>query len=135
MARRETGRVDAPLTVSDDLALSGMATQTITVLDGGSLRLSGMAQRGLTVRPGGRAEVSGVVHGTLTCGGDVELTGVLDGRIVVEPGGRLRVAEGAGRRMSHGAHVVMGPQGRWQPRDRTFYAIDERTPRWPLESD
>lgn len=135
MTRQEVGRVDAPLKVSDDLTLSGMATQTITVLDGGSLRLSGMAQRGLDVRPGGRAEVSGMLHGTLTCGGDVELTGVLDGRIVVEPSGRLLVAEGAGRRMPSQTDLVMGPQGRWQPRDRNVYIIDEDTTRWPVQSD
>ncbi len=109
-----------------------MATETITVLDGGSLWLSSMAQRGLNVRPGGHARVSGM----LTCGGDVELTGMLDGRVVVEPSGRLLVAEGAGRRMSHEADLVMGPQGRWQPRDRDdSYVIDDRTPRWPIESD
>lgn len=135
MARQETGRVDVPVTVSDELSLSGMATQSITVLDGGTLELGGMAQKGLNVRPGGYAKVGGLLHGMLTCGGDVELTGMLDGRVVVEPGGRLLIAEGAGRRMSGGAVLVMGPQGRWKPRDRDTYVIDDHTPRWPIESD
>jgi hypothetical protein len=135
MSRHESGRLDGPLTVTDDLTLSGMATDTITVLSGGSLRLSGMASQGLNVHPGGRAHVSGMLRGTLTCGGEVELTGMLDGRIVLEMGGRLLVAEGAGRRTSHRPDLVMGPQGRWQARDRDTYVIDEDTPRWPVESD
>ncbi len=135
MTRLEAGRVNGPLTVSDDLVLTGLATHPITVLAGGDLQLSGMAAAGLDVQTGGRARVSGMLQGTLTCAGDVELTGLLAGTIVVEPGGRLLVAEGAGRRRTHGPDLVMGHGGRWQARDRETYVIDDSTPRWLVQSD
>lgn len=135
MTRQESGRIDGDIAISDELALSGMATGPITVLRGGSLQLNGMAFEGLTVNGGGRAHVNGVLRGLLTCAGDVELTGRLDGQIVVESGGQLLVAEGAARSSVRGPDLVMGAQGQWQPRGSDTYIIDDQTPRWPVLSD
>jgi hypothetical protein len=89
MARHANGRVDAPLTVAELCHFSEMATQHITIANGGDLSLSGMASAGLDVRAGRRARASGMLGGLLRCAGEVELTGMLDGRILVEPGGSV----------------------------------------------
>lgn len=93
--RTESKPVSGDLTVDDEFALTGVASGSVTVKDGGRFELKGVVSRGLVVEPGGAATVWGVVSGDAeNRGGDLIVFGVIAGRLRAESG-RTRVHKDA----------------------------------------
>ena len=90
--RIETGEVDGPLEVTDELHLMGMARGRITVRTGGRLHLGGTALDGLEVEAGGEASILGTLQGPVHNAGRLEVSGIVRGRISTGPGATTDVA-------------------------------------------
>lgn len=83
----ETGKIDHPLQITEELRLDGMAVAGVTVLPGSMLLLNGTVFGDVVVLEGASAEVNGTVHGDLiNRGGEIELRGTLHGSVRTESG-------------------------------------------------
>jgi hypothetical protein len=95
------GKHEGPLTVSDQLRISGMVTGLLTVADGGVLYLSGMATDDVVVEPGGTLYLDGMATENVTNrGGTLVVSGMIvaalhevDGKTEVEPGAHISGVE------------------------------------------
>jgi hypothetical protein len=85
--RKDRGKHEGDLTITDSFALHGMTVGTVTVGAGGLLRLHGMVAGDLIVDRAGEARVHGMVsRNVINCGGRVELFGMVHGDVITMDG-------------------------------------------------
>jgi cytoskeletal protein CcmA (bactofilin family) len=76
------GTLDAPLCVTDALAVHGTVTGPVRVMSTAELVLRGVCKGDIVVAPGARAEIWGIVEGNvINQGGDVYLSGLVEGYV------------------------------------------------------
>jgi len=76
------GTLDAPLCVTDALAVHGTVAGPVRVTATAQLVLRGVCRGDLVVEPGARAEIWGIVDGNvINRGGDLRLFGIVTGYV------------------------------------------------------
>ncbi len=85
------GKVEGPITLTEDLLLQGMIAGDATVSAGISFVLHGMVAGDLVIEPGGSAVVNGTVGGSVRNHGHVEVAGRIVGSLRNVDGGTSTV--------------------------------------------
>jgi hypothetical protein len=106
MSTIETGKVDHPLVVDEDVTLAGMAARGVVVRPGATLMVHGIVGGGVTLEESARLVLTGTGSGLFTIGPDavLEITGSfkgafgrVEGDVLVHTGALIHEEERSGR--------------------------------------
>jgi cytoskeletal protein CcmA (bactofilin family) len=93
--RQVSGEVAGPLSVVDDVRITGMVAGNVTVNKGGHLELLGMVTGDIKIEDGGTAVVRSMVCGDALNAGNLTVYGMISGRMNSTSGATTTITPGS----------------------------------------